>query len=154
MPALPQITIYTDGACKGNPGPGGWGALLQYKQKTGLAQKEIYGGELLTTNNRMELMAVIQALRTLKKTCTIDLYMDSQYVRQGMLEWIENWKKNGWKNAQKKPVKNADLWQELDLLRQKHKINWHWVKGHAGNPGNERADQLANMGVDQVLTGQ
>lgn len=151
MPALPQVTIYTDGACKGNPGPGGWGALLRYQQKTGLAQKEIYGGELLTTNNRMELMAVIQALQLLKKACAIDLYMDSQYVRQGMLQWIDNWKKNGWKNAQKKPVKNADLWQELDALRAKHQMNWHWVKGHAGDPGNERADQLANMGVEQVL---
>lgn len=151
MSALPHITIYTDGACKGNPGPGGWGALMQYQQKTGLKEKEIYGGELLTTNNRMELMAVIKALQLLKKACAIDLYLDSQYVRQGMLEWIENWKKNGWKNAQKKPVKNADLWQELDLLRARHEINWRWVKGHAGDPGNERADELANMGVEEVL---
>ena len=147
---LPQVTIYTDGACKGNPGPGGWGALLQYSRKNGIAEKEIYGGEAQTTNNRMELMSVIQALSLLKKACHIDLYMDSQYVRQGMLEWVDNWKKNGWKTAQKKPVKNADLWQQLDELRQRHQIDWHWVKGHAGHPGNERADQLANLGVENI----
>lgn len=147
---LPRITIYTDGACKGNPGPGGWGALMQYAKKNETVQKEIFGGEPQTTNNRMELMAVIQALALLKKPCQIDLYMDSQYVRQGMLEWIENWKRNGWKTAQKKPVKNAELWQQLDTLRQKHHIEWHWVKGHAGDPGNERADELANLGVEEV----
>lgn len=151
MTALPQVTIYTDGACKGNPGPGGWGALLQYSGKSAPVEKEIYGGELQTTNNRMELMAAIEALRLLKRPCQIAFYIDSQYVRQGMLEWMTNWKKNGWKNAQKKPVKNADLWQALDVLSQSHVIEWHWVKGHAGHPGNERADQLANLGVEQTL---
>lgn len=151
MTALSQVTIYTDGACKGNPGPGGWGALLQYSGKTAPITKEIYGGELQTTNNRMELMAAIEALRLLKRPCQVAFYIDSQYVRQGMLEWMDNWKKNGWKNAKKKPVKNADLWQVLDALCQLHKIEWHWVKGHAGHPGNERADQLANLGVEQTL---
>lgn len=146
-PSLPQVTIYTDGACKGNPGPGGWGALLIYEGKNGLIEKELFGGEIETTNNRMELTAAIEALTLLKKKCHIDLYIDSQYVRNGILEWIDNWKRNGWKTAQKKPVKNADLWQELDKQRQRHHIQWHWVKGHAGNPGNERADVLANSGV-------
>ena len=151
-PTIPHVTIYTDGACKGNPGPGGWGALLQYQRKNGVATKEICGGEPQTTNNRMELTAVIQALALLKKTCQIDLYLDSQYVRKGMLEWLAGWKRNGWKTAQKKPVKNAELWQELDALQQKHHIQWHWVKGHAGHPGNERADELANIGVQQATT--
>lgn len=145
--SFPKVTIYTDGACKGNPGPGGWGALLIYEGKNGPIEKELFGGEPQTTNNRMELMAAIQALTLLKKKCHIDLYIDSQYVRNGILEWIDNWKRNGWKTAQKKPVKNAELWQELDKQRQRHHIQWHWVKGHAGNPGNERADILANLGV-------
>lgn len=149
---FPIVTIYTDGACKGNPGPGGWGALLQYARAGGVAEKEICGGEMLTTNNRMELTAVIEALAVLKKPCHIDLYLDSQYVRQGMLEWLENWKRNGWKTAQKKPVKNAELWQRLDDLRKRHQIQWHWVKGHAGDPGNERADALANQGITRVQT--
>lgn len=145
---LPQVTIYTDGACKGNPGPGGWGAWLVYQGSKGKIEKEMYGGELETTNNRMELMAVIEALKILKKPCRIDLHMDSVYVKQGMQEWMENWKRNGWRTAQKKPVKNQELWQQLDALRQKHHITEHWVKGHAGDPGNERADLLANKGAE------
>ena len=139
------VTIYTDGACKGNPGPGGWGALLQAGDKT----KELFGGERQTTNNRMELMAVIQALEALKRPCQIDLWLDSQYVRQGITEWIHGWKAKGWKTASKQPVKNADLWQRLDALVHggAHDIRWHWVKGHAGHPGNERADALANQGA-------
>lgn len=139
-----QVTIYTDGACKGNPGPGGWGALLIYNDK----EKEICGGEKDTTNNRMEIMAAIQALASLTKEAKVDLYTDSNYVRQGMTTWIFNWKKNGWKNANRKPVKNADLWKELDRLTQKHDVHWHWVKAHAGHPENERADALANRGVE------
>jgi len=138
-----RVTIYTDGACKGNPGPGGWGALLI----KGDAEKELFGGEPQTTNNRMELTAVISALAALKRPCEIELYTDSQYVRQGIMTWIHNWKKNGWKTADKKPVKNADLWEMLDALAARHKITWHWVKGHADNPGNLRADALANRGV-------
>ena len=143
--AASGVTIYTDGACKGNPGPGGWGALLQAGDKT----KELFGGERQTTNNRMELMAVIQALEALKRPCQIDLWLDSQYVRQGITEWIHGWKAKGWKTASKQPVKNADLWQRLDALVHggAHDIRWHWVKGHAGHPGNERADALANQGV-------
>lgn len=147
---LPKVTIYTDGACKGNPGAGGWGALLLYQGAQGVLEKEIYGGELETTNNRMELMAVIEALKILKKPCKIDLHMDSVYVKQGMQEWIENWKRNGWRTAQKKPVKNQELWQELDKQRQRHDITEHWVKGHAGDWGNERADILANKGVESL----
>lgn len=137
------VIIYTDGACKGNPGPGGWGALL----RRGAVEKELFGGEKLTTNNRMELTAVIEALTALKKPSEVALYTDSQYVRQGIMTWIHNWKKNGWKTSDKKPVKNADLWQVLDRLAAGHKIAWHWVKGHADNPGNLRADALANRGV-------
>jgi ribonuclease HI len=145
---LNRITIYTDGACKGNPGPGGWGVVLQ----SGAARKELFGGETLTTNNRMELMAVIEALKALKRPCAVDLYLDSQYVRQGITEWIHGWKAKGWRTASKEPVKNADLWQQLDALVHggSHQIEWHWVKGHAGDPGNERADELANMGVAQL----
>jgi len=139
----PGVTIYTDGACKGNPGPGGWGALLV----KGDVVKEMFGGEALTTNNRMELMAVIKALNALKVPCEVALYTDSQYVRHGITAWIHNWKRNGWKTSDRKPVKNADLWQLLDAAAAKHKVEWHWVRGHADNPGNQRADELANMGV-------
>ena len=137
------VIIYTDGACKGNPGPGGWGAILT----RGTVEKELFGGEALTTNNRMELTAVIEALTALKRPSEVALYTDSQYVRQGIMTWIHNWKKNGWKTSDRKPVKNADLWQTLDRLAANHKIAWHWVKGHADNPGNLRADALANRGV-------
>ncbi len=137
------IVIYTDGACKGNPGPGGWGALLMQ----GAHEKEIFGGEPLTTNNRMELRAVIEALTALKNPSQIALYTDSQYVRQGIMTWIHNWKRNGWKTSDRKPVKNADLWQALEQAAARHKIDWHWVRGHDDNPGNTRADALANKGV-------
>lgn len=137
------VIIYTDGACKGNPGPGGWGALL----KRGAVEKELFGGEALTTNNRMELTAVIEALTALKQPCEVAVYTDSQYVRQGIITWIHKWKKNGWKTSDRKAVKNADLWQALDRLSANHKVAWHWVKGHADNPGNLRADALANRGV-------
>jgi ribonuclease HI len=142
---LNRVEIHTDGACKGNPGPGGWGALLQ----SGRHEKELCGGQPLTTNNRMELTAVIEALSALKRPCEVDLYLDSQYVRQGITEWIGNWKARGWRTAARQPVKNADLWQALDALvsGRGHRIRWHWVKGHAGHPGNERADALANRGV-------
>lgn len=140
-----QVVMYTDGACKGNPGPGGWGVWL----KAGEHQKDLCGGERVTTNNRMELMAVIEGLRALKRPCQVALYLDSEYVRKGITEWIHGWKAKGWKNAAKQPVKNADLWQLLDALvyQGPHEIKWHWVKGHAGDPGNERADMLANKGV-------
>lgn len=141
------VTIYTDGACKGNPGPGGWGVYLIYKDK----EKSLHGGEANTTNNRMELMAVIQALETLKRPCSVRLHSDSKYVLQGITEWIANWKKRGWKTAANKPVKNEDLWRRLDEAIQRHQIQWIWVKGHAGEAGNERADQLANQGVEQFL---
>ena len=145
------VEIYTDGACKGNPGPGGWGVLL--KSPAG-HEKELCGGELETTNNRMELMAVIQAFQALKRPCHVVLYLDSEYVRKGITEWIHGWKAKGWRTAAKQPVKNADLWQQLDVLvyQSEHRIEWHWVKGHAGHPGNERADALANQGVEQVLS--
>lgn len=143
---MKDISIWTDGACKGNPGIGGWGALLKY----GSHQKEIYGGEINTTNNRMELLAVIEALRLLNKPCVVHIYTDSQYVQKGMTEWITAWKQRGWRTAAKKPVKNADLWQQLDQLCEQHQLQWHWVKGHAGDVGNERADQLANLGVEQL----
>lgn len=134
-----SVTIYTDGACSGNPGPGGWGALLIYGDK----EKEISGGEAQTTNNRMEMMAAIRALEALKDPCTVDLYTDSTYVRSGIMEWIHGWKKKGWKTADKKPVKNVDLWQELDAQAARHKVTWHWVKGHSGDPHNDRVDALA-----------
>jgi ribonuclease HI len=142
------ITIYTDGACRGNPGPGGWGALLRYQGK----EKEIYGGESLTTNNRMELMAAIKALECLTRSDEINIYTDSQYLRQGMTEWLAQWKKKGWRNSKKEPVKNTDLWQRLDELANQHeKIHWHWVKAHAGHPENERADALANKAINELL---
>ncbi|MFM9878931.1 MAG: ribonuclease HI [Burkholderiaceae bacterium] len=143
------IEIYTDGACKGNPGPGGWGALL----RSASTEKELCGGELGTTNNRMELTAVIEALAALKKPCHITLYLDSEYVRKGVTEWLAGWKARGWRTAAKQPVKNQDLWQKLDALlaASGHQIDWRWVKGHAGNPGNERADALANRGVEKAL---
>lgn len=137
------VDIYTDGACSGNPGPGGWGALLLY----GDHEKEIYGGELETTNNRMELTAAIEALKLLKRSCEVHLHTDSTYVRNGITQWIHSWKTKGWKNSAKKPVKNADLWQALDEATKQHDIKWFWVKGHAGDPGNERADALANQGM-------
>lgn len=139
------VYIYTDGACKGNPGVGGWGALLRYGQH----EKELLGGAAETTNNRMELTAVIEALRALKRSSRVQICTDSQYVKNGMENWIEGWKKNGWQTASKQPVKNADLWRELDTLVQQHQVTWTWVKGHAGHPENERADALANQGVAQ-----
>ncbi len=140
------VTIHTDGACKGNPGPGGWGALLA----CGEHEKELFGGDAHTTNNRMELTAVIRALESLKRRCAVALYTDSQYVKNGIESWIHGWKKNGWKTSDRKPVKNADLWQTLDALAARHDIRWHWVKGHQNDPGNERADALANRGVAQL----
>jgi ribonuclease HI len=137
------VTIYTDGACKGNPGPGGWGVFFKYKS----VEKELYGGEQETTNNRMELMAAIKALETLNKSSKVALHTDSKYVLQGITEWMDNWKKRGWKTAAKKPVKNEDLWRRLDSAIESHEINWVWVKGHSGNVGNEKADMLANKGV-------
>ena len=143
------VEIHTDGACKGNPGPGGWGV----RTVSGAHIKELCGGERETTNNRMELTAVIEALKALKRPCRVALYLDSQYVRQGITQWIHGWKAKGWRTADKQPVKNIDLWQELDRLVSGagHQIEWHWVKGHAGDPGNERADALANQGVAQVM---
>lgn len=144
---MKTIEIYTDGACKGNPGPGGWGALLRY----GDHEKRLYGGELDTTNNRMELTAAIEALKALKKPCQVELTTDSVYVKNGINQWLKNWKAKGWKTANKKAVKNKDLWQALDEQVVKHQINWHWVKGHSGHAENEIADELANLGVDKVL---
>lgn len=141
------IEIYTDGACKGNPGPGGWGALLRFNGK----EKTLKGAEAHTTNNRMELTAAIKALEALTRMCEVDLYTDSQYLRQGMTEWLAQWKKKGWRNARKEPVKNADLWQLLDGLAQRHTIRWHWVKGHVGHPENELADALANQAIEEFL---
>lgn len=138
-----RIQIYTDGACSGNPGPGGWGALLIAPDK----RKELCGGEAQTTNNRMELLAAIRGLEALKRPSAVDLYTDSKYVRDGISQWIENWKRNGWRNASKKAVKNADLWQQLDAVNQRHQVRWHWVKAHNGHPENERADALANEGM-------
>ena len=140
------VEIYTDGACKGNPGPGGWGALLRYKGQ----EKELWGGELDTTNNRMELLAVIQALNSLKRPCAIHLYTDSQYVQKGITEWIHGWKARGWKTAAKEPVKNADLWRLLDAATGQHQIDWRWVKGHNGDPDNERVDLLARAQAERL----
>ncbi|EKE01116.1 MAG: Ribonuclease HI [uncultured bacterium] len=141
------VEIFTDGACRGNPGPGGWGAILRYDKH----EKHLKGAETLTTNNRMELTAVIKALEALKKTCTIKVTTDSQYVRNGITEWLIQWKKRGWKTSNKKPVKNMDLWQQLDTITQRHKISWHWVKGHSGHKENELADQLANQAIDDLI---
>lgn len=146
-PAQSKVVIYTDGACKGNPGPGGWGVVLRSADK----EKHLHGGELMTTNNRMEMTAVIEALKALKMACHVSLYTDSKYVMQGVTEWMGGWKARGWKTAGKDPVKNVDLWQEIDELLGKHQIDWHWVKGHAGHPGNELADALANKGVEEIL---
>jgi ribonuclease HI len=146
---LNEVQIYTDGACKGNPGPGGWGAWL----KSGTTEKELFGGELNTTNNRMELKAVIEGLGALKRPCKVLLYLDSQYVRMGITEWVRGWKAKGWRTSTKQPVKNVELWQELDKLVAEggHQIEWRWVKGHSGDPGNDRADALANKGVERAL---
>ena len=143
-----NVIMYTDGACKGNPGRGGWGVVLRW----GEACKTLHGGEQHTTNNRMELMAAIEGLKGLKRDCDVELYTDSQYVRKGITEWLAGWKRNGWKTAAKKSVKNDDLWKALDEQSERHRVNWHWVKGHAGVPDNELADQLANQGVEE-LTG-
>lgn len=143
---MKTVIIYTDGACRGNPGPGGWGVLIEY----GESRKQLYGGDISTTNNKMELTAAIMALKEIKEPCEIILYTDSKYVLQGIEEWIHNWKKRGWRGANKKPVKNIDLWKELDELRDEHNIKWNWVKGHSGDPGNETADMLANRGIDEL----
>ncbi len=142
-----KVAIYTDGACSGNPGPGGWGVLLIFNG----TEKELSGGEAETTNNRMELTAAIEALKALKRPCDVELYTDSKYVRDGITSWIINWKKKGWKNAAKKPVANADLWRVLDAKTERHEIEWHWVRGHSGHPENERADALANQGMGPFL---
>ena len=143
---MKTVIIYTDGACRGNPGPGGWGVLIEY----GEVSKRLYGGDVSTTNNKMELTAAIMALKEIREPCKIILYTDSKYVLQGIEEWIHNWKKKGWRGANKKPVKNEELWKELDELRDKHTIKWNWVKGHSGDPGNETADMLANRGIDEL----
>ena len=143
MSQKPAVEIFTDGACSGNPGPGGWGAILRY----GRHEKELSGGECSTTNNRMELLAAITALESLKRPCIVDIHTDSSYVKDGITKWIHGWQKNGWKNASKKPVKNAELWQRLLEAERPHDVTWHWIKGHAGHPENERADELARSGM-------
>ncbi|WP_236645367.1 ribonuclease HI [Aidingimonas lacisalsi] len=145
--SLPNVTIYTDGACRGNPGPGGWGAWLQ----SGGHEKSLYGYEAHTTNNRMELMAAIMALRALKKPCDVSLWTDSEYLRKGITQWLPNWQRRNWKTASRQPVKNAELWRELLSESERHRVHWQWVKGHAGHPGNERADELANYAIDEAL---
>jgi ribonuclease HI len=145
----PHVVIHTDGACSGNPGPGGWGAILAFGDRV----KELTGGEPHTTNNRMELMAAIAAFEALKRPCLVDLHTDSQYLRNGILTWINQWKRNGWRTADKKPVKNVDLWQRLEAAMGKHQVRWHWVRGHAGDPMNERADELARAGIAAVRAG-
>ncbi len=142
------VEVFTDGACRGNPGPGGWGALLRSRGH----EKELSGAEAATTNNRMELTAAIEALRALKRPCLVELTTDSQYVRQGITAWIANWKQRGWKTAGRKPVKNVDLWRALDAEAARHQVRWHWVRGHSGHPENERADRLANAAIDRLLT--
>ena len=143
---MKTVIIYTDGACRGNPWPGGWGVLIKYREHS----KEMYGGDASTTNNKMELTAAIEALKEIKEPCEIILYTDSKYVLKGIEEWIHNWKKRGWKGSNRKPVKNIELWKKLDELRDKHTIKWNWVKGHSGDPGNETADMLANRGIDEL----
>lgn len=143
---MKTVELFTDGACRGNPGPGGWGALLRFGQH----ERQLYGGEANTTNNRMELTAAIEGLAALSEPCEVDLTTDSTYVRDGINDWIHNWKARGWKNAKKEPVKNKDLWQALDEQNQRHTVRWHWVKGHSGHPENELADQLANRGIDEL----
>lgn len=143
---MKKVEIYTDGACRGNPGPGGWGALLRYNGR----EREIYGGEPVTTNNRMELSAAVEALQALQEPCIVRLTTDSQYVRKGICEWIPRWKLNGWRTAARQPVKNVDLWQALEEAASRHQIEWCWVKGHSGHPENERADRLANRGIDEM----
>jgi ribonuclease HI len=143
-----RVEIFTDGACRGNPGPGGWGAVLRYKGK----EKQLFGGERETTNNRMELMAVINGLQALTRSSRVEITTDSQYVKNGITQWIHNWKRNGWKTANKKPVKNEDLWRLLDRFVAQHDVKWAWVKGHSGHPENELADQLANRGIDELTT--
>jgi ribonuclease HI len=145
---MDKVEIHTDGACRGNPGPGGWGAIL----RNGQTEKELYGGERDTTNNRMELMAAIQALEALKRPCDVTLVTDSEYVMKGITEWLASWKRRGWRTAGKKPVKNQDLWQRLDEATRVHRIDWQWVRGHTGHPENERADRLANRGIDEMLS--
>jgi ribonuclease HI len=145
----PKVVIYTDGACSGNPGPGGWGAVLLY----GATERELCGGEPATTNNRMEMMAAIQALEALKRPCKVELHTDSQYLRTGITEWLAGWKARGWKTAAKQPVKNEDLWKRLDAARQRHDVDWRWVKGHAGHELNERADGLARKGLEEAKGG-
>ncbi len=140
------MEVYTDGACRGNPGPGGWGVVLRF----GGTEKTLYGGEPETTNNRMELTAAIRALEALKRPCRVRLTTDSKYVKKGLTEWLPNWKRRGWKTAARKPVKNADLWRRLDAAAARHEVHWHWVRGHSGHPGNERADALANQGIDEL----
>jgi ribonuclease HI len=142
-----EVHIYTDGACRGNPGPGGWGAVLLF----GKHEKELRGSELLTTNNRMEITAAIRALAALKRPCQVKLFTDSQYVRKGITEWLQQWKRRDWHTADRKPVKNVDLWQALEHEIARHRVEWHWVRGHAGVPGNERADRLANVAIDELL---
>ena len=144
---MKTVEAFTDGACRGNPGPGGWGAILRYQGR----EKELHGGERETTNNRMELTAAIEALKALNESCRVDVYTDSVYVRDGITKWLAGWQARGWRTAAKKPVKNQDLWMELADLVEKHDVHWHWVKGHAGHPGNERADELANHGLDRML---
>ncbi len=144
---MKAVTAFTDGACRGNPGPGGWGVVLEHAGR----RKELCGGELLTTNNRMELTAAIRALEALKEPCRVALYTDSTYVRSGITEWLPAWRRRGWRTADKKPVKNQDLWERLAELADRHEVEWHWVRGHAGHPGNERADALANLGLEQAL---
>ncbi len=144
---MKEVIIYTDGACRGNPGPGGWGALIKFDS----AEKQIFGGQNNTTNNQMELSAAIEGLSILKEPCNVELFTDSKYVMDGITQWIQNWKKNNWKTSAKKEVKNKELWQQLDQLMSYHQVQWHWVKGHSGDPGNETADLLANKGIDSIL---
>ena len=144
---MKQVIIYTDGACRGNPGPGGWGALIRFDS----VEKEIFGGQANTTNNQMELSAAIEGLSTLTEPCNVELFTDSKYVMDGITQWIQNWKKNNWRNETKKDVKNKELWQKLDQLIAQHQVQWHWVKGHSGDAGNEAADLLANKGIDSIL---